>query len=152
MPLGKAAFSSARRESRFVLQSCISCTTVSEKRWSQQPLQKTGRNRKATRVGTKKKFMPKYLIERVIPGSGAMTTNTLQKIARKSCDCVCEIGPELQWVESFITADKWFCIHIAPNEDLIREHAQKGGFPANSIMEIMSIVNPVTAENGTVES
>jgi hypothetical protein len=90
--------------------------------------------------------MPKYIIERVVPGSGALTTRSLQKIARSSFDAITQMSHRIQWVESWVTADKWFCLYIAPDEDTIREHATLVGFPADAIYEVMARVDPVTAE------
>ena len=91
--------------------------------------------------------MPKYLIEREIPGAGKLTSKDLQGISQKSCGVLEEMGPQIQWVESFVTDDKIYCIYIAPNEDMVREHAQKGGFPANRISEIKSMIDPTTADD-----
>jgi hypothetical protein len=90
--------------------------------------------------------MPKYIIERIIPASGALTSRSLQKIARISNDAVQQAGAGIQWVESFVTADKWYCIYIAIDENIIREHAAIGGFPVNAIHEVMAYVDPVSAE------
>ena len=90
--------------------------------------------------------MPKYVIEREIPGAGAFTPQQLQAIAQTSCGVVRNLGPEIQWVHSYVTADKIYCIYIAPNEELIREHARQGGFPANRVEEVKSIFDPTTAE------
>ncbi|TKB07620.1 DUF4242 domain-containing protein [Desulforhopalus sp. IMCC35007] len=90
--------------------------------------------------------MPKYLIEREIPGAGKLTPAELLGISQKSCGVLEEMGPQIQWVESFVTEDKIYCIYIAPNEDMVQEHAQKGGFPANRISEIKSMIDPTTAE------
>ena len=90
--------------------------------------------------------MPKYVIEREIPGAGKLSTEDLRSISQKSCGVLQEMGPQIQWVESFVTDDKIYCVYIAPNEDAIREHAQKGGFPANCISKVKTIINPTTAE------
>ena len=90
--------------------------------------------------------MPKYLIEREIPKAGELTAGELQGISQKSCDVLQEMGPQIQWVESYVTGDKIYCIYIAPNAEAVQEHAQKGGFPANSISEVKSVINPTTAE------
>ena len=90
--------------------------------------------------------MPKYIIERDIPGAGSLTGDQLQGISQKSCDVLRKLGPTIQWVESYVTGDKVYCVYIAPNEDLIREHARQGGFPANSISEVREIIDPTTAE------
>ena len=89
--------------------------------------------------------MPKYLIEREIPGAGQMSASDLQAISRRSCEVIKNLGPELQWVESFVTDDKVYCIYIAPDAELIRKHAEQGGFPANRISEIKGIIDPATA-------
>ena len=90
--------------------------------------------------------MPKYLIEREIPGAGKLTAQELRGISQKSCGILESMGPKIQWVESFVTEDKVYCVYIAPNEEMVREHAKKGGFPANRISEIKSEISPVTAE------
>lgn len=90
--------------------------------------------------------MPKYLIERDIPGAGQLTREQLQGISQKSCAVLRSLGPEIQWVESYVTADKVYCVYIAPNEALVREHAQQGGFPANRVSEIQGTIDPTTAE------
>jgi hypothetical protein len=90
--------------------------------------------------------MPKFVIEREIPGAGNLTADDLQGISQKSCGILQDMGPKIQWVESFVTADKVYCIYIAPNAEMIREHAEKGGFPANSISEVKNVISPTTAE------
>ncbi len=90
--------------------------------------------------------MPKYVIEREIPGAGNLTPEQLKGISQTSCGVLSKLGSEIQWVESFVTGDKIYCVYIAPNEELIKEHASQGGFPANSISKITAIINPVTAE------
>lgn len=90
--------------------------------------------------------MPKYIIERELPGAGALTHSSLQKIARQSCDTINEMGSQVQWLETFVTADKCYCIYIAENEQLVKEHARRGGFPANAVNEVMAMMDPVTAE------
>ncbi|HVP56293.1 MAG TPA: DUF4242 domain-containing protein [Candidatus Eisenbacteria bacterium] len=90
--------------------------------------------------------MPKYVIERNIPGVGNLKPEELQAISQKSCGVIRNMGPEVQWIESFVTADKIYCIYIAPDEATVREHAQQGGFPANSISEVKAIIDPTTAE------
>jgi hypothetical protein len=90
--------------------------------------------------------MPKYVIEREIPGAGKMSPQDLQGASQKSCSVLRNLGPEIQWVQSYVTDDKLYCVYIAPNEDIIREHASQGGFPANRISEIKSIIDPTTAE------
>ena len=90
--------------------------------------------------------MPKYVIEREIPGAGNMSPQELQGASQKSCSVLRNLGPQIQWVESYVTADKLYCVYIAPNEGMIREHAQQGGFPANRISEIKTMIDPTTAE------
>ncbi len=90
--------------------------------------------------------MPKYLIEREIPGAGNLSPQDLQAISQKSCDVLQKLGPQIQWVQSYVTGDKIYCVYVAPNEELIREHARQGGFPANRISEIKTMIDPTTAE------
>ena len=90
--------------------------------------------------------MPKYLIERELPGAGSLSSSDLQKIARTSCDVLSALGPDIQWVQSHVTDDKIYCVYIAPDADLIREHARCGGFPANRIAQIRTGIDPTTAE------
>ena len=90
--------------------------------------------------------MPKFIIEREIPQAGNLSPEELQSISQKSCAVLQDLGPKIQWVQSYVTADKIYCIYIAPNEAAVREHAQQGGFPANSVAVIKSIIDPTTAE------
>jgi len=90
--------------------------------------------------------MPKYVIEREIPGAGKLSPEQLQGISQKSCGVLQGMGPQIQWVESFVTADKIYCVYIAPSEELVREHARQGGFPANRVSAVTSIIGPTTAE------
>lgn len=90
--------------------------------------------------------MPKYIIEREIPGAGQLSAEDLQAISSRSCCVLRNLGPSIQWVESYVTEDKVYCIYIAPNEALIREHAERGGFPANSIRQVVTRIDPCTAE------
>jgi hypothetical protein len=90
--------------------------------------------------------MPKYVIEREIPGAGSLSPEELQGISQTSCGVLRQMGPNIQWVHSYVTGDKVYCVYIAPNEETIREHATQGGFPANRISEIKSIIDPTTAE------
>lgn len=90
--------------------------------------------------------MPKYVIEREIPGAGRLSVDELQAISRKSCSVLSQLGPQIQWVESFVTADKIYCIYIAPSEQLVLEHARQGGFPANRIAEVRTVIDPTTGE------
>ena len=90
--------------------------------------------------------MPKFLIERDIPGAGDLKPEELQSISQKSCGVLQEMGPQIQWVESYVTGDKVYCIYIAPDEAAVREHARRGGFPANRVSEIKRVIDPTTAE------
>ncbi|GLZ86866.1 DUF4242 domain-containing protein [Pseudomonas sp. BN414] len=90
--------------------------------------------------------MPKFLIEREIPDAGKLTERDLKAISQKSCRVLKEIGPEVQWVQSYVTDDKLYCVYIANDEELIREHAQRGGFPVSRISRISSTIDPTTAE------
>lgn len=91
--------------------------------------------------------MPKYIIERNIPGAGKLTPAELNAISQKSCSVLQQMGPRIQWVESYVTGDKIYCVYIAPNEDMVREHARNGGFPANSIAEVKTRIDPTTSES-----
>ena len=90
--------------------------------------------------------MPKFLIEREIPGAGDLKPEELQAISQKSCGVLQEMGPRIQWVESYVTGDKVYCVYIAPDEAAVREHAKRGGFPANRVSEIKRMIDPTTAE------
>jgi hypothetical protein len=90
--------------------------------------------------------MPKYLIERELPGAGKLSPEQLQAISQKSCGVLQELGPRIQWVQSYVTGNKITCIYIAPNEEIVREHARQGGFPADRVEEIRAIIDPTTAE------
>ena len=90
--------------------------------------------------------MPKYVIERELPGARKLSQNELRAISQKSCSVIDEPGPKIQWVESFVTEDKIYCIYNAPDKEIIKEHAIKGGFPANRIEEVKNMISPVTAE------
>ncbi|HSE35901.1 MAG TPA: DUF4242 domain-containing protein [Blastocatellia bacterium] len=90
--------------------------------------------------------MPKFVIEREIPGAGNMSRQELQSVSQASCGVLQEMGPRIQWLRSYVTGDKLYCLYIAPNEQMIREHAQRGGFPANRISEVKSVIDPTTAE------
>lgn len=90
--------------------------------------------------------MPKYLIEREIPGAGRLTAQELAAIAEKSCAVLRRQGPEIQWVQSYVTGDKITCVYIAPDAEMVRAHAREGGFPADRVEEIRSIIDPTTAE------
>jgi hypothetical protein len=91
--------------------------------------------------------MPKYVIERELPGAGQLPPDQLQAVSQKSCGVLQNLGPAIQWVHSYVTEDKIYCVYIAPNEEMIREHAKQGGFPANKISEVKTIIDPTTAEN-----
>jgi hypothetical protein len=93
--------------------------------------------------------MPKYVIERNVPNAGKLSPDELQGISQKSCDVLRSMGPEIQWIHSYVTGDKLYCVYIAPNEQSIREHAQRGGFPANQISEVKTIIDPTSAEPKT---
>jgi hypothetical protein len=90
--------------------------------------------------------MPKFIIEREIQGAGSLTSEQLQGISQKSCSVLSALGPQIQWVESYVTDDKIYCVYVAPNEELIREHARKGGFPANRVSAVRRMIDPTTAE------
>jgi len=90
--------------------------------------------------------MPKYVIEREIPGAGKLSPKELQAISQKSCSVLREMGPQIQWVQSYVTDDKIYCVYVAPNEEAVRKHAQQGGFPANRISRIRTTIDPTTAE------
>jgi hypothetical protein len=90
--------------------------------------------------------MPKFVIERDIPGAGQLSPEQLQAISQKSCGVLREMGPRIQWVQSYVTDDKVYCVYIAPDEETVRQHAQQGGFPANRISQIRTMIDPMTAE------
>ena len=90
--------------------------------------------------------MPRYVIERDIPGAGKLSKQDLQGISQKSCGVLDKLGPQIQWVHSYVTGDKIYCVYIAPNEEMVREHAKRGGFPADSISAVKSVIDPTTAE------
>ena len=90
--------------------------------------------------------MPKFIIERDIADAGSLSNDELQGISQKSCDVLKKLGTDIQWLESYVTKDKVYCVYIAPNEELIKEHAKEGGFPANKISEVKNIISPKTAE------
>jgi len=90
--------------------------------------------------------MPKYVIEREIPGAGRISPQDLQSISQKSCGVLKGLGPQIQWVQSFVTDDKIYCIYIAPNREMVLEHARQGGFPAESVAEVRTVIDPTTAE------
>jgi len=90
--------------------------------------------------------MPKFVIERDIPEAGRLSSEQLQAISQKSCGVLREMGAQIQWVQSYVSDDKIYCIYVAPDEDAVRRHAQQGGFPANRISQIRSVIDPTTAE------
>lgn len=90
--------------------------------------------------------MPKYVIERELPGAGQLSQDQLRAVSQKSCGVLSRLGPEIQWIHSYVTADKIYCIYRAPNEEMVREHARQGGFPANKVSEVMTVIDPTTAE------
>jgi hypothetical protein len=96
--------------------------------------------------------MPKFLIEREIPGAGSLSQQELQSISQTSCSVLQKLGPQIQWLQSYVTGDKIYCVYIAPNEEMVREHAREGGFPANRVSEIKSIIDPTTAEQKSAVS
>ena len=92
--------------------------------------------------------MPKYVIERLIPGAGKLTADELKAISMRSCDVLNQLGPQIQWVQSYVTDNKIYCVYIAPNEEMVREHARMGGFPANQVASVKTLIDPTTAEFG----
>jgi hypothetical protein len=91
--------------------------------------------------------MPKFVIEREIPGAGSMSAQQVQAVAEKSCSVLRNLGPQIQWLHSYVTENKIYCVYIAPNEEMVREHARQGGFPANSVSQVKRIIDPTTAES-----
>ena len=90
--------------------------------------------------------MPKYVIERELPGAGKLSPQELQAISQKSCSVLNEMGPQIQWLQSYVTPAKLYCVYIAPDSEAVREHARRGGFPANRVEEVVTIIDPTTAE------
>jgi hypothetical protein len=90
--------------------------------------------------------MPRYVIERELPGAGNLSREELQAISQKSCGVLNEMGPQIQWIQSFVGEDKIYCVYIAPNAAMVKKHAEMGGFPANQITEIKTVIDPITAE------
>jgi hypothetical protein len=90
--------------------------------------------------------MPKYVIERDLPGAGALSAEQLQGISQTSCGVLRNLGPQIQWLQSYVTKDKIYCVYIAPNEAMVREHAKQGGFPTNRVSEVKTIIDPTTPE------
>jgi hypothetical protein len=91
--------------------------------------------------------MPKYVIERDIPGAGNLSAEQLQAISQKSCGVLTQMGPRIQWVHSYVTDDKIYCVYVAPNEEMVKEHARRGGFPANRVSAVKSVIDPTTSES-----
>ena len=96
--------------------------------------------------------MPKFIIERNIPGAGNLSAAELSAISQKSCGVLQKMGPSIQWLESYVTGDKIYCIYIAPNAEAVREHAKAGGFPADSVAEVKTRIDPTTAEESRAKS
>lgn len=90
--------------------------------------------------------MPKYVIEREVPGVGKLSPHEMQAISQTSCGVLQKLGPSIQWIQSYVTDDKIYCVYIAPNEEIVREHARQGGFPANKVSEVKAVIDPTTAE------
>jgi hypothetical protein len=99
-----------------------------------------------TYIESESKTMPRFVIEREIPGAGKLTPEQLQGISQTSCGVLRQMGPQIQWVQSFVTDDKIYCIYIAPDEDTVRKHAQMGGFPANTVAQVRAVIDPTTSE------
>ena len=91
--------------------------------------------------------MPRFVIEREIPGAGKLSPQELRAISQKSCSVLDQLGPKIQWVQSFVTDGKIYCVYIAPDEAMVREHARQGGFPANAVSEVKTVIDPTTAED-----
>lgn len=90
--------------------------------------------------------MPKYIIERELPGAGSLSPEEIQGISQKSCEVLNNLGPQIQWMQSYVTNDKIYCVYVAPNKEMIKHHAKQGGFPANSIEEVQQMIDPTSAE------
>jgi hypothetical protein len=108
------------------------------------PPSRSGPRRRAANLNENN--MPKFVIEREIPGAGKLTPAELHAISQKSCGVLSSMGPQIQWVESFVTDDKIYCVYIAPDEAAVREHASKGGFPANRVSHVRAMIDPTTSE------
>lgn len=122
-----------------------------DRRWNNGSNQCQRRDKRQAGKPHRTKFnpknnMPKFIIEREIPGAGKLTPEQLQGISQKSCSVLKNLGPQIQWVESYVTDEKIYCVYIAPSEALVKEHAKQGGFPANRISEVRQIIDPTTAE------
>ena len=96
--------------------------------------------------------MPKFVIERDVPGAGKLSPQQLQEMSKKSCSVLREMGPQVQWIQSYVTDEKIYCVYIAPNEEMVREHARLGGFPANHISPVKTLIDPATSEGTPVQS
>src|ERR1700704_6891363 len=130
--VSKRAFSAARpRQTRLILYHHCAAPGLAKRHTTKK------RNRP---------LMPKYVIEREIPEAGKLSPQQLQAISQKSCGVLKNLGPQIQWVQSYVTDDKIYCVYIAPSEEMVREHAQQGGFPANRVSEVRGIIDPTTAE------
>ncbi|HVI25385.1 MAG TPA: DUF4242 domain-containing protein [Xanthomonadaceae bacterium] len=90
--------------------------------------------------------MPRFIIERNIPGAGRLSPEELQAISQKSCGVLSDMGPQIQWRESYVTDDKVYCVYLAPDEETVREHARRGGFPADAVNRVMTVIDPTTAD------
>ncbi|HEV8187243.1 MAG TPA: DUF4242 domain-containing protein [Pyrinomonadaceae bacterium] len=90
--------------------------------------------------------MPKYVIERVVPGAGKLSPAELKAMSQRSCNVLNELGPQIQWVQSYVTENKLYCVYIAPNEEMVHEHARRGGFPANHVSQVKTVIDPTTAD------
>lgn len=116
-------------------------------RLSPETTLKNGAYLKSHTSKTSKPFArPKYVIEREIPGAGKLTPDQLQAVSQTSCGVLRNLGPQIQWLHSYVTGDKIYCVYIAPNEEMVREHAKQGGFPVNVVSEVVTIIDPTTAE------
>ena len=91
--------------------------------------------------------MPKYVIERVVPGAGKLSPAELKAMSQRSCNVLNELGPQIQWVQSYVTDNKLYCVYIAPNEEMVHEHARRGGFPANHVSQVKTVIDPTTADD-----
>jgi len=91
--------------------------------------------------------MPKYVIERVVPGAGKLSPAELKAMSQRSCNVLNELGPQIQWVQSYVTENKLYCVYIAPNEEMVHEHARRGGFPANHVSQVRTVIDPTTSED-----
>ena len=96
--------------------------------------------------------MPKYIIEREVPNAAALSATDLKAISQRSCAALMQLGPSIQWIQSFVTEDKITCVYISPDSELIREHARRGGFPADRVLEVGSVIDPTTAESNVLAS